>query len=613
MSRLNAQEPDARQSRTYDRNSLTVVMANFPDLDKRAALNCEPISVPVKYDAHIIKDQIFPVNFSRNTYEIPQKESSETLNKIGAFRKLKKSVQDNPAKIDTQQVREQFNQWLMDNKVGNQIIAKWFDRTEDGVFIVDGTFRERALYNVNDMQVINSKGTVRGNTALMDDADKLVNLTYVLVLDIARMESMNNYYTRRETSASSRTKVGYRADVRVHLFKLDFGDSVQSIFWNDLWVESNDDSKLIASRKEAFDNMSFPFRYERSYEFSAEGVQDKNPPQKTGGVINAIARASFSAKSDDELFASCMNNVMNKILSGLEGKGSNENFGIAGNILKTDPISVKLGTKEGIKVDNRFFVMEDRQNAKGELYSKRVGVVRVYEIGDNAKVADGNILSGTSVFYQIQGKKPYEGMFLRENNGFGANVSIGMERGLIGGMSGFSVRGEFNLSQGISSGKPGHSIHGLWLYGSVVFDMNSKTRKDIENTTPILIQTIYPGPNETDFIRWSGGFMLERYFARNFHYSGMVGYAQENTSNLAGALYNLYLQQHMAEAGGRLGFSLHPNMQIEAGVVARMAISKPRINGEDVDKAIKLSSSYGDIFTGRGIGISTFVGMKITL
>ena len=84
-----------------------------------------------------------------------------------------------------------------------------------------------------------------------------------------------------------------------------------------------------------------------------------------------------------------------------------EDFRLKVTVFKAYPVSAKLGTKEDLYIDQRFYVYEIEQEKNGNQKINRKGVVRVKTINDNKQVATGSSLP--SVFQQVAG-----GGFTRE-------------------------------------------------------------------------------------------------------------------------------------------------------------------------------------------------------
>jgi hypothetical protein len=79
-------------------------------------------------------------------------------------------------------------------------------------------------------------------------------------------------------------------------------------------------------------------------------------------------------------------------------------------LFSTYPNLIKIGSKEGIFLGQRFYAYDVSRNNKGEIVKKKRGVLRPVEIAENKTSASGNSL--TSRFRQTGGKKLYPGNFV---------------------------------------------------------------------------------------------------------------------------------------------------------------------------------------------------------
>ena len=90
-------------------------------------------------------------------------------------------------------------------------------------------------------------------------------------------------------------------------------------------------------------------------------------------------------------------------------------------VFSTGPITAKIGKKEGLRIDDRFEVFENRMSEKtGEKSATRMGYVRVAKVADNATIADGN--SEASKFYKAPARRISKNMVLKEISETGIQV-----------------------------------------------------------------------------------------------------------------------------------------------------------------------------------------------
>lgn len=84
---------------------------------------------------------------------------------------------------------------------------------------------------------------------------------------------------------------------------------------------------------------------------------------------------------------------------------------VTANIIGTNPITAKIGTKEGLRVNDLFQVLENKQNNKGNIVQISKGYVRVKTLANNLGKSNGN--SKSSTFYKTFSGSLDNGMILR--------------------------------------------------------------------------------------------------------------------------------------------------------------------------------------------------------
>lgn len=408
-----------------------------------------------------------------------------------------------------------IQQQLVKGQVVNQIISKWFSRdTATGEFDMM-VIHERGMYNATDDEVREASASKIGLASLKDAGESLINRSYVLVMDFYDIETMRQVYNKQDVRKKiraeamnknyqpvRRVKTGWVGNVRGYLYKINFNDSLINIFYNDLWIYEDDDEETKKIKKERFENSNFPIEFVTQVSGKADGSQ-----YKAGHVM-----ATPVQLTKNELFQKMINTGLSSCLS--KAERVLDAFQVKAPVYKVKPISSKVGKKEGLKTDQRYFVMESYQNRKGEIDTKRKGIVRVKKVTDNREVATGDQTNYTS-FYQVAGRKIEAGMQLHQKNDIGTGLSGGVSFGEIGG-------GWLKLEQNVALMVPGSADIGvtqLKLFGSMGFEnkaydvLNEGTKYDIT------------------FLRWQVGISKGFYFARNFSLAPFIAFGSESGSN----------------------------------------------------------------------------------
>ncbi len=535
----SAKKAKSYVSSEYDRNAVTFVGLDFNEnLSADVYKKISDLKVPDKYYDNSISENILKPAGSRE------------------------SVSNQFTGLDESQI----SQWLNDNNVGQKILAVWFNRLADGSFNVD-VLKERGLFNANDNDFMVASASKRGESSLMDMGMELVNKSYVLVFDYSDIMDMTQYYDKNEVPADKRIMNGYRSTLNTYLFKLNFNDSVAATFFQDYWYGANDPNA--SAKKEAFENAQFPFV------FVSKQHNDISSTQYNEGET----LAPKVQKSKDELLDQLANTSLEAVMTDVENQ--RQEFRVRAMVSSVHPISAKIGKKEGLKFDQRYFVLENRQRNNGTLFSRRVAVVKSMAVVDNRSVTSGQ--TEASEFYQIAGGKVDNyGMFLEQRNDVGLNLALGYS---VSGLDGISGRAEYYISKAFGSMvKPGKSGKGLTSWKIYVEGgYNLKSDYTVGSLT-----------DDWTFLRVSGGVAKDFYPISFLHWGPFLGYGVESIS-LASA-ENIEISSDFIEAGVRVGVNLAHNIQLIGSATYYSLISSEI---KDTDTGDKEELEYNDVFEDR--------------
>ena len=432
-SNLNSQQNIQLKDAVYYRSSLTYILESYSGRYRSQVIEAFPkVEIPIKLDDNRIDRPI-----------IPQVDASESF------------------------YSEQVVNNLQQKKIPNQIIAKWFNRKSDGSFDMDLVL-QRGQYNANDAAVLSALAMKRGMSAIDNTAMELVGNSFILVIDIKDILTLDDEYDltnkkRRAYAKKYKTQYnpvkrifnGYKAHVEYRLYQINFNDSIAAIFYRNLWVDSNDPTELKNQRKKAFEDFNFPLIYQYQSFRTITGTQ-LNP---------GLPLAPFNQASKQKLMIKMFENGVAAFITEVEKVIPK--FKVKANLISSDPIMAKIGLKEGLHVDQRFFVYEDKMNKAGKVKSKRKGVVRVKHVSDNRQNATGN--SESTEFYQIAGNGLGVGMVIEQQRG--ANMSFSAGYNFIGEINGVEFRLDYNLSNLFASlSQDGNAVPGFKVYIEMGFD-----------------------------------------------------------------------------------------------------------------------------------------------
>jgi hypothetical protein len=466
---------------------------------------------------------------------------------------------------------------LQEQKVAQQILSQWFNRQKDGSFNVD-VLKERGLYNANDNEFIAASASKRGTSTLMDMGLTLVNQTYVLVFDYYNIMNMNDYYIKNETPEKDRTSNGYIGKVKTYLYRLDFGENVATDFFNKYWIYPDDKDK--AGKIKAFDNASFkwiPVGRQIAEHQSSQYNPDKNTVIKQ--------------KTNEELIDDLNKNLMEKILPQMEARSAE--MRVKAMVSNVKPISAKIGRKEGLGFDQRYFVYENRMDKNGSIYPKRVTVIKSMKVADNRKVTSGE--TEVSQFYQIaSGKVDNLGMYLEQHNDVGVNIFLGYS---FKGLTGYTGRLEYYFSKLmgdlVSKGKSGKGLTSFKMYVEGAYGENKYSMDLIES--------------KYTFTRVSFGLNKDFYPLHFIHWGPYVGYGLE-FADIKDS--NLKIESDFVELGARLGINLTYNVQLVGSACYNILVSSKRMDKED--STINETFEYEKNFKDR-MGVGASAGLRIML
>lgn len=287
---------------------------------------------------------------------------------------------------------ELIEDYLNTNSVAKNLVAKWFNRDENGHFNMD-LIAERGQYNASDLDLKIAQSSIRGKAILSDAGRELLRNTFVVVYDYKYTNKEEQADKRRglldavttvasfipgaedvatastlATAASDVVGKGYFVRTTSYLYRLVWDDEVAQEFYSNLWI---DEISSDSSRREAFDNTDlFKLEYVGS-EVSRNNLQS----------------TIFSSKSNEELIEIATIKAVDKNIGKLQR--SYEQFRVKTPLLSAEPIAAKIGLKEGLEKNDKFEVLEQVLNEDGTTSYERVTTIRV----DKRNIWDNTYLS----------------------------------------------------------------------------------------------------------------------------------------------------------------------------------------------------------------------------
>lgn len=346
----------------------------------------------------------------------------------------------------------------------------------------------RVKYNLTDVEVQQLKAANRGIETVKDEPwlKKIIENNYILVLNYKNIKSQEQVDNTKDVayialSALTRTdqsherlKEGYYAQTEAFLYKIELADGDISTFWNnwnnlDKQKSQNYNIRLVASK----------ICVVNGTQFIGEGGDLKTL------LLNAGIYQSLQQLGET------YNPVLPKT-----------------GITSTHPIKAVIGKKEGIEIEQPFSVFENRINSSNEIYSKKVGYIKVKKVIDNRTNSTGN--TTPSQFYKTGWGSVKAGMFIitERFSGFDVLLSYG-----IGRLTNYSLRVGFNVSKQFNiSSIPNLKLYADLGYQPEILD-NNQLFKDNNYLSANKLWSYYYGVGLEKDIYIFGGFQLTPFVA----------------------------------------------------------------------------------------------------
>ena len=537
----------------YNRNSLTIMLVEGGKYGTELKSAISHVAVPEKFDDNMLDQRLL----------LPSDNS------------------------------DNLRQQLEFMRAPNGIIAKWFSRADDGKFDMS-VIHERGLYNATDADVVAASASKRGLAKLQDAGEKLISHSYVMVLAFGKIKTMEEIYDEQDANRRKlakelgkefkpvpRVKNGYKGEVAGFLFRLADVSETMNNFYSNMWIFDDDSPATIAAKRQMFDTTTFKLSFVTSVVSNCEATQSNIGTQMTKA----------------ELFDVLMNNSVRGLVNGFENKV--DEWKVRTALYSTFPLRAKIGTKENLTVEDRYFVYEFRMGKDNAVHAERRGVVRAKKVVNNSHVAEGsgsdNLRNTTSKFYQIAGHKLEPGMFLEQSNDMGLGVTIGGAGGSLGGAY-INIEGLAGQYLGITQLK-------VFLGGHIGFNSYELDVYSSDNTSVMF----YGGE-----LGISKGYFI----MRNVSVSGQAGMALEwgdiLDSDVKKKLYKDCLVQGLfGFVGAQLAINIKYNAQIVGGLNYYAEVGNASLTKDtDSEESKDLDKRYSEVFDGRA-GANINLGLRI--
>lgn len=308
-----------------------------------------------------------------------------------------------------------IKEFLKKNQIAKKLVARWFNRSKKGGFDMN-LISERGFYSASDLDIKNANNNQKGLSIIADAGEELIKNTFIIVNDykftnkeeVAKKVSGLLKNVAALTGNSSMTAIsdgvtalgkGYVIKTKSYLFKLDWNDKIANTFYTQHWT---DDNSLDIARKEDFEKSQI-------FKLKFIGVQ---------GAYADVQSTVFSNKSNKDLIIKATIKASDKAMHKLQKKY--EEFRTKTPLYSTEPLTAKIGTKEGVFKGEKYEVLEQIINSEGKTEYKRKAIIKVDgdKIWNNSFGADKEETEQDihETHFKGSSKNLYSGMLIRQIN-----------------------------------------------------------------------------------------------------------------------------------------------------------------------------------------------------
>ncbi len=540
-------------SAEYDRCGISYVLVDAfsePRFEQLIATYHSSLSVPDKFFDNRISDDVI---------------------QNGVFSKVSPGSKEN-----------QVNQVIRLQKLPNRIMDLIF--ASDGKIWKLDSLLKRGQYNMTDDQVMLLKNSAKGFTAGSENAiwsERIMKKSFVIALAPQNIQSMDEIYDRQdarnaEMSKRSKGKIpykpvdrlfrGFKGSVQAYCYRINLNDTLM----NEMWMNFGSKSKR--------DSMSYPLVLVGKTDFNLESLEPRKMPNPS---------------TDNTLLYRMMTGVHSKALSSFENIVSD--FRVRASLVSVRPPEAKIGLKEGVFLDQRFFVYENVMK-NGQPVTVRRGVIRARRVPDNRTIATGQ--SGQTKFYQVAGGRLDPGMMIEQKPDVGLSFFAGSCIPTSKNRNWFNGRASFNIAAvSHSDGTKGPPSQ---LRLILDFDFYYQTGADTATVQK------YFGPqyksNDLTTLGFGLGVQRDLHFLHYFQFSpfaslnyNIITYADTNLNKKAEATLGKDWGKTISlKAGADLGINLTHNFKLVFSGYANTLSKNPSWNLPILGKATKATDEQSN-------------------
>ncbi len=417
-----AQKKEAVSDVQYRRSSLHRILLESESFPKKDAVmdsyNSAPF--PEKYNNHEIAEK----SFNPLDYLLTNEEKAANSEPKTGFGNMASGIAKNAKEGIVDSLANDMpliiSKYFKENNIANKLVAKWYDRKTDGSFGMN-LICERGYYNASEMEANIAKGSARGTSVLADAGVELIKNTFVAVSKMNFVSNEPIAASIREVALASanemsipmvrkkaidvankiyeKTKEGYLVMTTSYLYQLDWNESIENTFYNDLYM---DQSNIDIAKVDAFDKSDL-------FQMKYIGKEHSN---------NLVTFSLKENRTEEQVINLATVRNVDKVYAKLQKKY--DVFKTKTPLYSGFPITAKIGMKEGLEGGEKFEVFEQVLDSKTGLtkyVSKGNISVETDKVWDNRFIATSETDSEKSEINVTSfkgGKNFYSGMLIRQ-------------------------------------------------------------------------------------------------------------------------------------------------------------------------------------------------------
>jgi len=285
----------------------------------------------------------------------------------------------------------EITNYLNNNLVAKDLVSKWFNRKANGVFNMD-LIASRGEYDASTYDRLIAASSQRGDALLADAGEDLIGNTFVIVNDFkftskeevaqkakGLMSGLNTIASAAGYDISTATTLasagatvagkGYIIKTTSYLYRLEWNDSVAAVFYQNYWA---DEKNLDPNKVQGFNTANlFRLKYVGSQDAWAD-----------------VQSSIFTNKSEEDLIKMATIKATDQVIVKFQRKF--EEFRTKTPLHSVEPLTAKIGLKEGLEPGDKFEVLESTIGLDGKITYKRKGIITVKKgmIWDNTYVPE---------------------------------------------------------------------------------------------------------------------------------------------------------------------------------------------------------------------------------